>query len=196
MKKLILRSLSLLFIPVFTIAFELDAQNKIEREYSISIEQVPKQALQKIEQLPLSKVNWIYEKSENSHSIEAKFKHNKHWYSIEFDTTGGFQDAEIEIDWNGLEESIKQTIEKSLERKTESFKVRKTQLQLKGEVDAVFKDLLYSNRWSDWITGYELVVNARVDGVYHQYEFIYDINGQMQRMQQIELRGTDNLEFE
>jgi hypothetical protein len=195
MKKRILGSYSLLLLISFAISHDLNAQNKIEREYDIHIKDVPKNALKLIEQLSIAKINWIYEEGQNSQSIEAKFKYAKEWYSVEFDTTGNFQDAEIEINWKDVEKDIRTVIEESLERKTESYKIRKAQLQLKGDVLSVFKVMLLKEKRKEWLSGYELVVNAKVNGVYHQYEFFYDPDGQMQRMQQIELRGTDNLEF-
>ena len=91
--------LSLLFF-VSTSAF---SQEKYEKEYRIKTAKVPQAALEFIHSAGFAKkVKWYREEGLTSNSIEAKTKHHKTKYSIEFNTAGEIEDVEYIIQWEDM----------------------------------------------------------------------------------------------
>ena len=78
--------------------FTSTAQHKYEREQRISSEIIPQSAQNFIDSIGSdSKIKWYKEVSLNEVTFEAKFKHNKKKFSVEFDTLGTLQDVELAI---------------------------------------------------------------------------------------------------
>jgi hypothetical protein len=93
------------------------SQLKYEREYRISKEEVPEEALAYIQKIGFDKkVKWYREEGLKSWSIEAKTRDNGQLYSIEFDSLGRIEDVEIKIKWKEVHEEGKKAIEEVLRK--------------------------------------------------------------------------------
>ena len=104
---------------------------KVERESRIKSTDVPEKALEYIEQTSLDKVKWYRETGLESISFEAKFKHERRWYSVEFSEEGVLEDIEIEIDLHQVPEPTRESIDKYLEAEFKRHRKKKVQIQYK-----------------------------------------------------------------
>jgi len=187
-----------ILFPFVLIAFHhvSFSQQKYEREYKIKKENVPSAALAFMgNTIEDHKINWYLEEQLEGKSIEAKFKLEKKRYSVEFDTRGVLQDIEIEVNNNGIPETVYNTIIKYLTDTSEKFRINKIQIQYSGLVPSL-ESFIQSNPLSSGYTiKYELVVQIRREGQWQLYEISFDASGQVQATSRIILRNTDNLEF-
>ncbi|MEX1002328.1 MAG: hypothetical protein WDZ35_09470 [Crocinitomicaceae bacterium] len=182
--------LSALFFPAY-------GQEKQEKEMRISPEDVPEKALEFIDSLHLdNKIKWYFEEDLNSVSIEAKTKHKKKRYSIEFDTLGNIQDVEIQLSWEELPETTQNTICAYLSAVFSDFRIKKIQLHYEGSVQALI-DQLKSNKPVDGvIIKYEIVLKGKEeDRFWKWYEYTFLENGKHEKRSLIIFRNTDNLEY-
>ncbi len=123
----------LILITAVHCSNNLGAQEKYEKESRIREKYVPTKALQFIDSSDLkSRIRWYLEEGLNRKSIEAKFKHEKVRYSVEFDTLGNVEDIEIEIPWEDLNSQLKDSISLHLKKDCLKHKIVKVQIQYSG----------------------------------------------------------------
>lgn len=176
--------------------FRLEAQVKFEKESRIGAADVPENAIRMLEQLePGTRVRWFREESERGISFEAKYRHNKSWFSIEFDSTGGFQDVEIEISEKDIPEKTFLRMRESLEMEFDKCALRKIQRQLSGPTEEVLKHLDFPGAGQGVVTRYELIVKGRADRETHLYEILFSHSGEIERNARIIQRNTDHLVY-
>lgn len=170
------------------------AQKKYEREYDIKPEAVPERAMKFISSVfKNSRVRWYGEESLTDRSIEAKLKDSGKQYSIEFDVSGQIQDIEIRIKMNQIHEKARTLLKDNLSRVFTRYKVTKTQLQWKGNENAL-KQALLSDKLPEGVeTRYELVLRATKDKKAGYYEVLCESNGAIVRISEIVQRNADNL---
>ena len=176
-------------LPLFT------AGQKFEKEYRIEPEEVPENALQFIHSpdRDLSE-KWYYEESQGGSSVEAKFKHQNKWHSVEFDTLGNLQDIEVEADFSELPVTVKSAVQNSLRTNYSKYNIRKTQIQYSGNIVS-FSDYMKRTKSEQYDIRYEMVVKAKKNGKWNLYEISFNHCGELEKTEQIILRNTDNLEF-
>ena len=116
------------------------SQEKYEKEYRIKIAKVPQAALEFIHSAEFSKkVKWYREEGLTSNSIEAKTKHHKTKYSVEFNTAGEIEDVEYIIQWQDIPALTRAKIERLLDSIYQKKRLVKIQVQLTGEKKNYFK---------------------------------------------------------
>lgn len=117
----------IIWLFLFFAIVPLYGQSKIEIEKRIRPDNVPRKALKAIEKVleKSVKLKWYYEQDGAHRSYECKFKYNRYKYSIEFDTLGQLEDAEILIGSSQLPTSVVQ----SLHRNFNKLKIRRAQIQ-------------------------------------------------------------------
>ncbi len=171
-------------------------QTKFEKEYRLPDESVPMEARQFVQFDGLdARIRWYFEENLEGNSIEAKFKHDKQNYSIEFDTLGKFLDIEVKASFSSLDEAIRKTIEGHLDSTFQRWKVQKAQLQYSGNVLS-FKSFLDSgNPLQEFTLRFEIVVKGRRNSQWALYELTFNDRGDHLKTSRIMLRNTDNLEF-
>ena len=131
--------LSLLFF-VSTSAY---SQEKYEKEYRIKTTKVPQGALEFIDLAGFAKkVKWYREEGFTSNSVEAKTKHHKTKYSIEFNTAGEVEDVEYIIQWEEIPALTRINIERFLDSIYQKKRLVKIQVQLTGEKEELIQALV------------------------------------------------------
>lgn len=171
-------------------------QTKYEREYRIREDAVPGPALEFVNALKLEgKVKWYMEEGLGQKSIEAKAKHRKKRYSIEFDLSGTLQDMEVEIRRDEVDEMALKHIDATFNKDFDRYKITKIQTQYSGESAALLR-LAHSGGLEEGITKrYEIIVRGRKEGSTHFYEYTFTAQGDFLHRATIVLRNADNLEF-
>mgnify|MGYP005819548061 CR=1 FL=1 len=194
MNELIRRlTIIVLFITVFTNAF---SQLKFEKESRLKRADIPTPAIELIESLEIQgKIKWYSEESLTGNSVEAKFRFNKKHYSIEFDTEGNLQDAEITIQVTEIPDKAKETIIKKLESEFDKYSIKKTQVHYPGKNPEILSIIKNPPKETGNTVKYELIVNGKTEKTTIQYEMIFDNNGIFTEQKEIIQKNADNLEF-
>jgi hypothetical protein len=172
------------------------AQQKTEREYAIKTAQVPKSALQYVDQVfEGRRTKWYGEESQKGRSIEAKVKQDGTIYSIEFDEGGKLQDIETLISFKSLPEALRNTIEKTLEAEFSRIKIIKVQRQWTGPAKTLQLLLAKKEPAEKYTTRYELVIRGTKDRSTSDYEVLVDDQGTLIRTSKIISKDNPHLLF-
>jgi hypothetical protein len=172
------------------------AQDKFEEESRIKSEEVPEAARTFIDEIHVDKkVRWYCETGLDSKSIEAKFKKNKTRYSIEFDTTGIIQDAELEICWEDLAPLIRANISAELGEICAKYKTRKIQIQYTGEENDLLLCLAEKGPTEKLTTKYELIVKCKNKYKVDLFEYLFSEEGKLLASSKIVFKNSSNLEY-
>lgn len=166
---------------------------KVERESRIKSPEVPQKALEYIEQTSLDKVKWYRETGLESISFEAKFKHERRWYSVEFSEEGVLEDIEIEIDLHQMAESTRESIDKYLEAEFKRHRIKKVQIQYKQTpLQTLIKDEVPK---TDSPHAFELVVKGKKSKLMKLWEVVFSSKGKFISIDQILNRNSTHLEY-
>lgn len=166
---------------------------KVERESRIKSPEVPEKALEYIEQTSLDKVKWYRETGLESISFEAKFKHERRWYSVEFSEEGVLEDIEIEIDLHQVPEPTRESIDKYLEAEFKRHRIKKVQIQYKQTpLQTLIKDEVPK---TDSPHAFELVVKGKKSRLMKLWEVAFSSKGKFISIDQILNRNSTHLEY-
>ena len=166
---------------------------KVERESRIKSPEVPEKALEYIEQTSLDKVKWYRETGLESISFEAKFKHERRWYSVEFSEEGVLEDIEIEIDLHQVPEPTRESIDKYLEAEFKRHRIKKVQIQYKQtSLQALIKEEVSK---TDSPHAFELVVKGKKSRLMKLWEVAFSSKGKFISIDQILNRNSTHLEY-
>lgn len=172
------------------------SQEKYEREIRKSENDIPKKAVDFINTLNFnSKIKWYKEFGLNSASFEAKTKLNGRKYSIEFDSIGNLEDAEIIIKEAQIQDLIFRKIKSRLKTDKNKFKIGKIQIQYSGNNKSVKQKILNNENNAKLITRYEIIVTAKVNKKFQKFEYLFSDSGEFIQSKIIILKNTDNLEY-
>jgi len=129
----LLKIFPILFLS-FGFFYSAFSQEKIEREIRVTPREVPSEAKDWLGDAfeKIKRPKWYLEYSQNGKSYEAKFWHQKHFYSVEFDSLGKLEDVEIEIQESEVPVEAWKQIQSYFESDYEQVKVEKIQKQLTG----------------------------------------------------------------
>jgi hypothetical protein len=166
---------------------------KVERESRIKSPEVPEKALEYIEQTSLEKVKWYRETGLESISFEAKFKHERRWYSVEFSEEGVLEDIEIEIDLHQVPEPTRESIDKYLEAEFKRHRIKKVQIQYKQtSLQTLIKEEVPK---TDSPHAFELVVKGKKSRLMKLWEVAFSSTGKFISIDQILNRNSTHLEY-
>ena len=166
---------------------------KVERESRIKSPEVPEKALEYIEQTSLDKVKWYRETGLESISFEAKFKHERRWYSVEFSEEGVLEDIEIEIDLHQVPEPTRESIDKYLEAEFKRHRIKKIQIQYKQTpLQTLIKEEVPK---TDSPHAFELVVKGKKSRLMKLWEVAFSSTGKFISIDQILNRNSTHLEY-
>ena len=159
------------------------AQYKQEREFRILKKQFPENALVFLEDNidGAKRVRYYKEMDSSRTSYETKFKKDRLHYSIEFDEQGQLEDIEIAIKKVDIPDESWQNILAYLNQKFQDLKIRKIQQQypvmenesVETTLKNAFQNLLLPT------LNYELIVSAKEQKNYQQYEILFDAKGNL-----------------
>lgn len=184
---------SILFTFPFFSSFICKAQEKLEKEFVIKQTEVPKPALDFINSLGLKhKLKWYREEFSGGFSFECKTKYKKKCISIEFDSTGILEDLEIDLPQKNLPTRIALNLKKQCDSLFDNWKFLKIQEQYRDSVKVMqyFEGKIDANTLY-----YEIVLKARINGIYRRHEITTNQNGDIIKHLLIATKNEDNLEY-
>ena len=164
-------------------------------EERIRLDVVPKEAKDQVKNLfgKVKSLKWYKETSLEKISYEAKFKFNRHFYSVEFDTLGTLEDIEIEIKQDELSETTLQNLENYLSQNFEEHTVSKIQRQLTGDISGL-KKYLKGDQNAEITIKYEIIVSGKSED-WNAWEMLFDKDGNFISKEKVIMKWSDNLIF-
>ena len=161
-----------ILVFINSISINFFAQEKFEKEYRINVSEVPKSAVDLIENWNFSsKVKWFAEESNDGKSFEAKVKFKGSMHSIEFSENGTILDVEKEVKFSKLSKDVQQNIEKSLLKNFQKFSIQKVQIQFLGSESEIFNAVFKQTNTLE-NTNYEIELKGKKSDEYFMYEVL------------------------
>lgn len=172
------------------------SQDKVEVEVRVRKEMVPQNAIEQVNYLfekGIKNLKWYQETTGDKISFEAKFKFDRQFYSVEFDTLGRLEDIEIEISIDQIPDESRKNLTAYLEGEFQEYTIFKIQRQLTGEIESLKK---YLERDSDKevTIHYEIVLAGKAEE-WDAWELLADSQGRFISIQKVLLKRFDNLIF-
>jgi len=198
MHRLIHKEYIWIWLAVMVILFPRGswAQEKVkwEQELRVDESQVPESARSVLASWTAADVHirWYLERGKESLSYEAKFKEEKHRYSIEFDEQGMLEDIEVELGFKQLPDSIQSALCAGF-RTIDKFKLKRIQAHWKQWPEP--GELLRGRMEHNTPDLYELEFKAVIDGRLALWEGQFDLPGNLLSYREIILRSTDNIDL-
>lgn len=187
---------ALLFCCCLLTCFSLCAQEKLEKERRIQVNEVPAAARSFLDScLFQGKVKWYAEEELNGASVEAKIQEVGYRYSIEFDTLGQIEDVEIERDPNHLSSWVIDSMRAHLARTTLKYKIKRMQVQWTGDRQALIMLIRTSQTHLPHTIKYEVEIKVRDDEGRHMYEYLFTAGGEFIQRRRVIYRTSDHLDY-
>jgi len=199
MNRILILLLFSIFLQLGLFSVVYGQELKEEKETRISESDVPKNALHIIESFEVNrKKKWYLQTNFEHLSYEVKFKHDGHFFSLEFNNNGNILDVEKLVKWDELPEKQRKKIEQSLSERFEHHKIIKVQIQYTGDVDDL-EDLFDGDPEDedlDELTEkFEIVLEGKRESSWELYEVLISTNGTIERERVIVGRSTENLNY-
>ncbi len=170
------------------------AQKKLEREYHIKPNAVPKQAAELISRLFENvKPVWHGEQSLQGTTIEGKFKYKGRRYSVEFDSTGKLEDIELLGKLGDIPKDAREKLSKALEDSFSRYRVVKTQIQWRGSEKQLKQAIEEGIDSKTPQIRYELVIRGKRKDMTLYYEAQADKDGKLTSLREIIQSNASNL---
>lgn len=174
----------------------LFAQQKYEKESRIKSKDVPSEAMNFIHSINVgNKIKWYLEEGLQTKSIEAKFKYKSKKYSIEFDTLGNIEDAEIEIKWDEMQTPFKDSISSQLKKDCLKQKIVKVQIQYSGTSSEILSKLRENKISGNLTSKYEVVVRCKSKDTVVLFEYLFNKTAQVVSRSEIIFKNSSHLEY-
>lgn len=188
--------LYLILLIAITYSNNLFAQEKFEKESRIKQKDVPSNALLFMDSLNFrAKIKWYKEEGLSKKSIEAKFKHNKTKYSIEFDTLGNIEDIEIEVNWQDIESDITDSVAMQFKLDCSKYKIIKVQKQFTGSENELFSPLINGIHSEQLKIKYEIIVRCNQEKKVDLFEYLFNEKGNLISKSKIVFKNSSHLEY-
>ena len=168
----------LLFVLCCSFGF---SQAKNEKEERIPVSEFPEIAQNYFDFIS-HKVKYLkfYKETDGEkQSFEAKFKLNKRYYSIEFDTLGKLEDIEIVINKRHISKKVYKQIDTyfaSHFKKTRLLKTQKQYVNNTNDTDALFIQKIIKNQRNNR-ADFEIIADIKTHKTHELREFSFDSNG-------------------
>lgn len=193
--KYLFLSLTFLLLGVIT-GNTAYGQRKYESERRINAADVPQSASNFIDSLQVKrKIKWYVEEGIDSRTLEAKFRFDRRKYSVEFDTKGGFQDAEIQVNLHRIRTLTRNLIQAKLHDECLKYKIQKVQVQYSGSRQAVLHKIRTGQSTDRYTTKYELIVRCKSANGVSLFEYLFSDIGQLLTKRRIIFKNSSNLEY-
>lgn len=189
-------------ILLILVIFSLNAYGqkiKQEKEIRINGELMPQNAIGTLQPFldEAARIRFYHETDGTRHSYECKFRHDRKYYSIEFNEDGHLEDVEVGITLKELPEKTAENITEYLKQKFTRNIIRKIQKQFttgKSEQDdaEVIKKAL-DNDEENMTIRYEIEVDGKQDKNLTSQEILFDHIGLFIQERNIIRRQVDNI---
>jgi hypothetical protein len=141
------------------------------------------------------KVKYFLEVDGSDTSYEIKFIKNKHFYSVEFDNNGAFEDVEMKVDIKELPNKVVDNIRRYLTENFRKHKIRKIQVQYKNKkATSIDLEKLFEGKSDLFDISYEIECAVKdADGKPLMYEFHFDNEGKYLDKRIFKQQSDDNI---
>ena len=172
----------LLFILCCSISF---SQNKDEKEERIQLSDFPEIAKTYFNFIShdAKYLKFYKETDGEKQSFEAKFKVDKLYYSVEFDTLGKLEDIEMVIKKKYIDKNIYKEIDNyfnSTFKKTRIIKIQKQFVNKTSKNDKQFIRNIIENPENKH-THFEIIAEIKTKKIHELREFTFDRNGKFKK---------------
>lgn len=169
-----------IFIICFCCTVWSFSQKKKEVEQRVDKEDFPEQAISTLEMVPETPKRFRYFKETDGDKIsyEAKFKLNKHYYSVEFSEQGKLEDIEVLLREREIEDHTLNTIKEYLEsnyKSTRLLKIQRQYLNIGNDISQLFNSA-FNNVINNSIQ-YELIIETKKGKLRELAEFTFTQSG-------------------
>ncbi|WP_353779166.1 hypothetical protein [Winogradskyella sp. 3972H.M.0a.05] len=166
---------------VLCAAFVSFAQEKNEIEERVSKEDFPKEALIHIEALPktVKRLKLFRETDGSTISYEAKFKYNRQFFSVEFNTEGILEDIEVLMKQRDLDQEAFSNIKnyfKENHKKSRIIKIQKQYRPISQNAAELLKIALENAHFSNIY--YEIIAETKTGSSRALGEFTFSASGE------------------
>ncbi len=180
--------IAILLVLFFTAPAVGLAQAKYEREFRIRKAQFPQVALERATPYleGARRVHYYQETDSNRVSYEIKFKKGRLRYSVEFSAGGDLEDIEVGIGPTDIPAITWEAIETHLSGMLGKHRIAKIQQQYPRSAfasDAETFKMAFQNMLLPEMR-YEIMVQARTDEGFKEYEILYDHQGMVLRIRE------------
>lgn len=174
------------FIFCFSICF---SQTKNEKEERIKQSEFPIVAQTYFNTIShdAKYLKFFKETDGSRKSFEVKFKINKLYYSVEFDTLGILEDIEIVIKQKHIPKSTLSNIMSYFDsnyKKTRLIKIQKQYVKYTNKSDKQFIQHIVDNP-DDKHTHFEIIAEIKTKSLHELREFTFNRNGKFQRSRKV-----------
>lgn len=181
---------------IFFFCFVTKAQQKYEREYRIKSEMIPQFAKQFIDLIGSDlKIKWYKEISLDDITLEAKFKHKKKKFSVEFDTLGKLQDVEFIIKKKEIIPEVYNKMEYKLDSLFQNWKFQKIQKHYSGKSVDIITSIRKNEAINSIKVTYEIVLKGKKLEIAQLYEITFNEQGEIDNILEIIQDKADHLEY-
>ncbi|MEM6514985.1 MAG: hypothetical protein AAF688_02290 [Bacteroidota bacterium] len=157
------------------------AQSKDEKEERVSRADFPVEAKKLCRNIPedAKRIRFYKETDGDKISYETKYKYNKHWYSVEFDSLGTLEDIEIKIKTNEIPKKSQSRIIAYFEENSEKFDIIKIQEQYLYDRKTANLDFLLNviSKRKTLNPNYEIIVALKVGKIWELKELTFTHSG-------------------
>jgi len=188
---------TIVFILFFCLLNELMSQDNFKDEYEerIKLEELP-ESVQKA-MLPLikdiKKVKIYKERQNDQLYYEAKYVQKKENISAKFDSVGIAIDIEVQQSFDKLSQSIQDSIEIFILKKSSKYEIKKIQIQyFSNDADLVAK-FLADARSLPQNYEIEIVTKSTDEKSNGAFEIIFNIDGRFISKRRIKSAPSDNI---
>ncbi len=162
---------------------------KYETEENIDVKAVPIEAVEKIANfqrvLNIEKIKWVRETNFDRISYEAKGLWQGKPISIEFDSLGQFEDAEITVRLSSIEKETCRKIKRSLRELYPKYRLLKFQLQYSGNHSSVIDFMNNETPATSILKRFEIEVFAMIKTNWRSFELLFDELGNLLEKREI-----------
>lgn len=173
-----------IFLAFFSFCATCFSQEKRERELRIKEDGFPKIALEKLSPFleDAKRIRFYKEFDKKKTSYEAKFKKDRLFFSVEFDSTGILEDIEYTIESVDIPEESWKKIETYIKEVFDRPRIKKIQQQypIQNSMEQQTLKDAFQNLLMPYIN-YELIIASKERKGFREYELLFDANGKFIR---------------
>ncbi|MGB3605755.1 hypothetical protein [Psychroserpens sp.] len=180
----------LILAVILCYALNLSAQNKVEKESRIEVDELPQTIVTVLSTLPedAKRIRYYKETDGDKHSFESKFKFRRHWHSVEFSNFGILEDIEITVKERDIPDLVKLVISNYLNAQSQKFNFIKIQEQYifdPNQTVIPFLNSVVTNRMQ-MQCNYEIIVALKQNTVWQLKEMTFDSKGEFMNSRTIQ----------
>ena len=124
--------------------------------------------------VPNIRVRWYKQHGFENNSFEAKFKHKRQNYSVEFQEDGTLKDVEVLIRVADINDVLFEKIDAKLKAELSEYRITRLQRQIVASSTEISKYFENKSNLASLKQNYEMVLWTRINNKIITYEYLFD----------------------